>query len=457
MSAPPGGHPNPVFVSGSTLRHVMVMTATGSVGLVSIFIVDFISLYWVSRLGDPAITAAAGLGTTVLFLTVSINVGLSIAITAGVARLIGARRREEARRAAGASLAIMGGIGLLVTLVTIPLLPSFFHAMHATPDVAAMATRFLVITLPSNAVMVVGMGLAGLLRAVGDARRAMYVTLAGGVTTAIFDPILIIGLGLGLEGAAIAIVIARTSFILIGWWGAVRTHDLVEWPTLATIREDLPRFTGLAMPIVLTNIASPIALTFMTGVMASYGKETLAASAIIDRVVPMAFGVIFALSGSVGPILSQNWGAGRYDRVRRTLKDAFGFVVVYSVVTWLVLILARDAIPRFFGATGETADLVAFMCVLSGPVWICLGMLFVANSSFNNLGFPFYATAFNWGRATLGTIPFALGGAWLGGAKGAQLGFGLGAMIFGIAAVIVAFRTVRNLEARDAQVAAGGR
>jgi Na+-driven multidrug efflux pump len=89
--------------------------------------------------------------------------------------------------------------------------------------------------------MAVGMGFSGVLRAVGDASRAMYVTLAGGIVTAFVDPLLIFGLGLGVDGAAIAIVIARLVFLLVGFWGAVRVHDLVARPTARDAMADASR------------------------------------------------------------------------------------------------------------------------------------------------------------------------------------------------------------------------
>ena len=67
---------------------------------------------------------------------------------------------------------------------------------------------------------------------------------------------------------------------------------------------------------VLTNVATPVASGFVASVLARFGDETVAAIAIIDRLVPVAFGGVFAISGAVGPILAQNWGAGRFDRMR---------------------------------------------------------------------------------------------------------------------------------------------
>ena len=438
----------PRFVSGRTMRHVVVMTATGSIGLVAVFAVDLLSLLYISWLGVPALTAGVGLATIVSFFAISINVGLMIGTGALLSRALGARERDAARRLAGSACVHMVLTGLAVTFVMLPLLSLVLHFLGANVETLAVARRFLWITLPSNFLMALGMGFSAILRAVGDARRAMYVTLTGGIVTAALDPLLIFGLGLGVDGAAIATIVSRMVFIFVGWRGAVGVHRLVARPRLdAVIRDALPLF-AIAFPAILTNIATPIAGGFVTSVIARFGEEAIAASAIIDRLVPVAFGGLFALSGAIGPILGQNWGAGRFDRMRLILRDGVLFTAVYVAAMWLLLAAFRNLLVFAFNATGTGADLLAFFCLISGPMWFFVGLLFVANAAFNNLGFPLLSTAFNWSRATLGTIPFAAVAARYGRPEAILAAVALGSVLFGALAIVVAFRTVRVLERR---------
>ncbi|MFL5037888.1 MAG: MATE family efflux transporter [Microvirga sp.] len=429
------------------MRHVVVMTATGSVGLVAVFAVDLLSLLYISWLGRPALTAGVGLATIVLFFAVSINVGLMIAVGALVSRALGAGESGNARRLAGSACAHAVLAGAAVTLVLLPLLPSILTLLGANAETLPVARRFLWIVLPSNFLMALGMTFSGILRAVGDAKRAMYVTLSGGVVTAGLDPLLIFGLGLGIDGAAIATVVSRLIFVAVGAWGAVAIHRLVARPRFqATLRDARPLF-AIALPAILTNVATPIAGGFVTGVVARYGETVIAASATIDRLVPVAFGGLFALSGAIGPILGQNWGAGRFDRMRRSLRDGIVFTAAYVGAVWLLLIGVRHLLVAAFKATGPGADLLLFFCLVSGPMWFFIGLLFLANASFNNLGFPLLSTLFNWGRATIGTMPLAVIGARYAGPQGAIAAIGAGAFLFGTAAIATAFWTVRRLEA----------
>lgn len=442
-----------VFTEGSLLRHVAVMTATGSIGLMAIFFVDLLSLFYVSRLGDQSLKAAVGYASQILFLAMSINIGLTIAVAATVSRALGAGDRPRARRLAASGLAIAGLIAAVVAIGLFIFRGQILeHALHAQGNAGEVANQFLAIALPANIPMAVGMCLSGVLRATGDARRAMYVTLSGGAVTAVTDPLLIFGFGLGVYGAAWATVISRLVFLGVGAYGAVFIHDLVGRPDWRSIWRDMRPIMGIGLPSILANLATPVAAVYITRVISDFGEAAVAATATTDRVVPVAFGVIFALTGSIGPILGQNLGAKLMPRVRRALTDSFLLAVGYVLVAWAVLFLVSPWINWAFDATGENARLVTFFCRYGVSAWAFITCLFVANTAFNNLGFPLLATAFNWGRATLGTIPFATLGARLGGSEhgveGAMLGIAAGAAIFGLGAVIAAYWVTARLAKR---------
>jgi len=121
---------------------------------------------------------------------------------------------------------------------------------------------------------------------------------------------------------------------------------------------------------------------------------------------------------------------------------------VYVTLVWILLLALRGLITHAFNVTGLAADIVWFFCLISGPTWFFIGLLFLANASFNNLGFPILSTLFNWGRATLGTMPFALIGAHWAGPEGALVGVSAGAVVFGSAAIGWAFWTITRLAQR---------
>ena len=183
------------------------------------------------------------------------------------------------------------------------------------------------------------------------------------------------------------------------------------------MRRDFPPLARIGIPAILTNIATPVGNGYMTAAMAPYGDAAVAAWTIISRLVPVAFGGLFALSGAVGPVVGQNFGAHLYDRVRKALTDSLIVSTVYVVVVSAIILLAQHGIIRAFGVTGEAAGLVLLFCRYLAITFIFAGGLYVSNAAFNNLNYPALSTLLNWGRATLGTVPFVIAGAWIAGKR----------------------------------------
>ena len=432
------------FVTGNIVRHVVVMAGTGAIGLIAVFAVDLLNLFYISLLGQRPIAAAVGFAGVVGFFQTSVMIGLAIGVGAVVAHGIGAGATRAARHIAGSGLVLMVLTGLVVGLATVALVTPILDTLGASGEPRSLAERFLMISSPFLPLLAVGMCCSGLLRCAGDARRAMNVTLFAALTTAVMDPILIFGLHLGLPGAAISTVLSRCVLATLGWLGATRRHDLVASPSLRALAGDMATIVHVAFPAVLTNLATPVGAAYVTRSMAAFGPDAVAGQATIDRISPVAFGLIYALSGAVGPILAQNAGAGRLDRVRETLRDSFAFVLATVLAAWAILAAAQELMVRAFFASGVTAELVHLFCSWLAAGFLFTGALFVANAAFNNLGYPMLSTVFNWGRATLGTIPFVTYGAQFG-PPGLLVGQAAGSVIFGTLAVITAFRVVGRL------------
>jgi putative MATE family efflux protein len=435
----------PKFITGSLLRHILVMTGTGAFGLMAIFVGDLANLIFLSWLKDEAIVAAVGYGSSILFLTISIGIGLAIAATSLVSPALGAGQVELARRLTVHSCLATLIVALASSLLVWLSIPWALKMLGATGRTADLARTYLQILVPSLAPLALGMTLAGVLRSVGDARRAMNVTLIGAVVNIALDPLLIFGLGWGLEGAAIASVVSRFAVMGVGLYGVVSVHNLMGRPAWRPFLDDVRPIAAIAVPAILANIATPFSNAYVTAAISQDGDGAVAGWTTIGRVLPVAFGAIYALSGTIGPILGQNFGAGRTDRMREAFTLALKVTAAFTAVAWLVLALLAYPIAHSMHATGEAERLIVLYCRWLSPLFVFLGALFVANAAFNTLGRPKTSMVLNWGRATVGTVPFVMAGSHIGGAAGALVGHMVGGIAFGVLAVGLCYRMMDRL------------
>ncbi|WP_407648207.1 MATE family efflux transporter [Harenicola maris] len=437
------------------MRHITVMALTSSVGLMAVFVVDLVDMIFISMLGKEELAAAIGYAGAILFFTASFGIGMGIATGALVARALGQGDTELARRRAGASLIYGGGLGAIFAAIVWSYIVPLAGFMGARGETLDFAVGYLRIILPSLPFLMIGMIGGAILRAHGAARQAMMATVIGGVINAVLDPILIFGFDLELTGAALASVAARIGIASAALYPIFRHYGGVPRPSLGNLPGDLAALLAIALPAILTQLATPVGQAYVTRSMAPYGADAVAGMAIIARLTPVAFGVLFALSGAIGPIMGQNFGAHRIDRVRRSLINAVLFTAIVVCGMSALLYGLRAPLLALFQADGLTASLVLLFC---GPLALAFffnGLIFIGNATFNNLGHPYYSTWINWGRHTVGTIPFVLLGGWLFGAPGVLIGQAAGGVLFGLGAMWLARRVIAQAEQAKADAADG--
>lgn len=431
------------------MRHVVVMTASGSIGLSFLFLVDVLALFWISKLDQVVLIAAMGFAATIQFLAVSVSLGMMIAGVALVARNIGAGDAEEARRYATTTIVLSFGIQLVLATLTYIFRYELLALTGAEGEAQEVAAHFISITVFTLPLIAVGVACGGILRATGDAWRSMLVTLLPGVVVGCLDPILILGADLGVTGAAISQVLSRVVMITLGLTWMIHKHDLLARPTIPDLSRTLRPMMAIALPTIVTQASTPIGNWLLTLAMAPFGEEAVAGLTVALRLVMLVFGGIYGLSGAIGGIIGQNFGARRLDRVRRAYFDALVFCAGYTVVAWVLMATLVTVIIDAFGITGAGQGVVQVFCFVVTASFLFNGALFVAASCFNNLGKPLWATAANLFRDVALIYPLALvfGSVW--GATGVMMAPALANVIAGAGAALIALLLINRLLATN--------
>nr|WP_305814435.1 MATE family efflux transporter [Photobacterium leiognathi] len=421
------------------------MSGTGAIGLMALFLVDLLDMFFISLLGEVELAAAIGFAGTLVFFSTSISIGTSIAAGALVSRALGRNDREHAKSMATNVMLFAVLISVVMVSLMLWQLPLLLDLIGAKGHVAEAASQYLTILLPSAPLIAVSMAAGAALRGVGDARRSMIATLIGGAVNAVLDPLFIFGFSMGIQGATIASVFARLAVMLFSLYVVIYKHQLLAKPDFTGFKQAIPTVAKIAFPAILTNTATPIGNAVVTSNIAQFGENFVAGYAVIGRIMPVCFALVFSLSGAVGPIIGQNFGAERWDRIQLILRDAMIFTAAYCVVVSLALWAGQGYLISMFSLTGDAAEIVGVFCTFIAVTFIFNGALFVANAAFNNLNRPTWSTALNMGKATIGTIPFVLIGGHLAGASGVLIGQAVGSVVFGILGFTLIIQQVKKM------------
>ena len=438
------------FVTGSLMRHVVVMALSGTFGLMFTFLVDFLALWWIARLGREELIAAVGIAGTIQFAVISVSIGLMIGAVALVARNIGMGRRGDARRIATMATVLTTVVMTAVSLLVVVFRDPILRLSGAEGVVLDEAGRFLLVSLPSMPLIAIGMVTSSVLRAVGDAWRSMAVTMVGGAVAVVVDPLLIVWMGWGVTGAAVSIVLARLAMAALGLWYAIRVHDMLARPAFMDVTVFLSPYLGIALPAIATQVATPFGNWILTREIAGFGEGAVAGWGVVMRLTILAFGGIFALSGAIGGIIGQNYGAGRPDRVAEAYWSALKFCLAYTLAVWALMAALTGPIAGSFGLSAEGEGVVRAFTHFAAGSFVFTGALFVANATFNNLGRPLWSTWANWSRDGILMFPFAMGGAALAGAAGVVWAQAAANVIAGGVAAWIAWSYIRGLNRKAA-------
>ncbi|WP_150466816.1 MATE family efflux transporter [Francisella sp. SYW-9] len=433
------------FTQGSTLRHVIIMSLSTSIGLIAIFIVDLLDMFFLSILGEVELASAVGYAGTISFFTTSIAIGISIAMGALISRSIGEGKKHLAN-------CYLINIYLVTLIITIPIaiciwfyIPNLLMLIGAKGKTLEFATQYLQILIPSFPILALGIASSTALRAFGDAKFSMCSTLLGGLVNAVLDPIFIFSFSMNVKGAAIASVFARITILLVAFFTLLIKYKVSLTFNFNSFKKSLSPITKIALPAILTNITTPIGTAYTISEMSKYGDSAVAGMSVIGRLSPVAFAMVFAVSGAIGSIIGQNLGAKNIQRVKETLVQSFLFILVVVILVSLVLLCLNNYLVYLFNLTGDAARLMYLFTHFVSISYILVGAGFIANATFNNLGKSFYSFIINLLKATIFTIPFVYFGARLYGAEGILISQSLGSMILGLIAYIFAYRYIKTI------------
>ena len=410
------------LTKGSVKWHLVKLTIPTTCATFALITFNLADTYFVAKLGTNELAAISF--TFPVFMTLgSLNMGLGVGVSSVTARAIGQEDRYQVQRLTTDSLVLSLIVGLILLLAGLVTIKPIFTALSAGANILPLIRDYMEVFYLGSIVSSVFIVASAIMRASGNAIFPGLMMIVAAVINVVLDPVLIFGWSvfprLGMQGAALATVIAR-SIVLVATliFLCQKQMILFNMPKFKDILQSWRNILHIAIPTIATYLIKPISMGLIVSMIAFYGSEAVAGLGIASRLEGLALAVFMALSATVGPLVGQNWGAGKIYRVNQAFLLSIRFCLIWGGLIAIVLGLASPWLASHFDNNPDVVSVtVAYMA--SVPIsYAASGIIQISSSTFNAMGKPFPPVALMLAQTLILYVPLAAIGSRLFGING---------------------------------------
>lgn len=330
--------------------------------------------------GKEALAAVGGPAATLINLLVGFFVGLSSGATVIISQFYGADNKENVKKAVHTSIALSVAGGAVIMVLGLLFSRIALQAMNTPAEILELSTVYMRIyflgVIPS---LIYNMG-SGILRAVGDSKRPLYYLILSCLVNIVLDVLFVVGLNLGVAGVAIATSLSQVVSALMVLGALIRTQDsyklyLKEIRFHRTILEHIIR---IGLPAGLQSTMYSISNLIIQSSINSFGTDTVAAWTAYGKVDGIFWMILGAFGISITTFAGQNFGAGKIDRVRKSVRIC---LVMASLTSILLSVIVLGGGRIFFSLFTDDPNVVeiglSMMRVISPTyvTYVCIEIL----------------------------------------------------------------------------------
>ncbi len=306
--------------------------------------------FWLGKLGREALSAP-GVTWPIIGTFMALGMGFAAAGFAFVGQYIGAGEFKKAGRSAGALYSLMILFSTATALISLAILPYALRFMKVTPSLYPYAKTYAMIIFFGVPFAFTYMAFSALMRATGDTKTPMKITIITVFLNIILDPLLIFGVDpfprLGVAGAGIATVIANATGSAIGFY-LMFSGKVALKLTPSSLRPDFEfykRLFRVGLPSGIGQSANSFGFVVLTRIILGFGDVTYAAYVITTRLVNFLTSISRGISMAMGTMIAQNVGAGKFERAKRIAERTM--LINFTIASLAVLIIGIFRVPIF--------------------------------------------------------------------------------------------------------------
>ena len=387
--------------------------------------VGFIDALMISRIGLVAVTAV-GIANTILNVYLALFIALGVGASALIAQKIGAKRPDEAQKVTNQAVMLTLAVSLLLGIISIVFGESLLRVMGASEAVLQEALQFFMVVGGGALFMGLMTIFGSVLRATGDTKSPMKISVVVNIGNVVIDYILIFGLGpipaLGVLGTAIGTVLSRG----LGCWLLYRKVQQSESPVdhASVFNSGSYRpLVNLSIPATLERLVMRLGQVLYFGLIVSISAKTFAAHSIAGNIESFTYMPAYGLATAATTLVGNAVGAGESQQAKRYGYSAAKYGVIFMSLLGVVLFFGAPFFASLFTSDQEALRQIVIALRIDAFAQPGLAISLITTGALQGMGdtkSPLYSTAFGmWGIRVVGVIVLSkylglgIAGIWL--------------------------------------------
>ncbi|MDC7126588.1 MAG: MATE family efflux transporter [Spirochaetales bacterium] len=349
---------------------------------------NVVDAYFVGKLGTSQMAAVS-----VVFPIGTVLLGIGLLFGAGAAsylsRLLGGKNYEEANRCASTALfssLITGGIIIILSLI---FLTPLLRLLGATETIMPFSKEYAVIFIAGLIINLFNITTNNIITAEGATNISMMAMGLGCILNIILDPILILALGLGVRGAAIATLISRSVTAVIYLFYILGSKSVFHFRFKHfTVKASLySEILKMGMPMLIFQLLTSLSLSLTNSLASSFGDSAIAALGVVTRIMALWSMSIFGFLKGFTPFAGFNYGAGKMDRVKEAIKTSVVWSTIFCFIVSAIMIIFSRQIISWFAKSDPAAISIGTKALTANAItFLVFGFTAVYSNLFIGLG-----------------------------------------------------------------------
>jgi len=323
--------------------------------------------------------AAVGASFPVIFVLISMIIGLAMGVTIIISQYFGAGNIEKVRRAIDTMFITLFFASIITTIAGILFSEEIFRLLNLPEDIMPQALSYLNIYLLGMVGFFGFNGVSAVLRGLGDSMTPLWFLIISTITNIILDILFIVVFKMGIEGVAYATIISQGGAFITAIFWLNKNHKVIRFSfrNLVFDREIFKLGNKIGLPSGLQHTFVALGMMAIMGIVNSFGTDVIAAYSAASRLDAIAVIPAMILSQALATFVGQNMGAQKPERVRTGLIATIKITILVTIITTAIVVLFGSFFMKAFTSDSEVIRIGNEYLTIVSLFYILFAMMFI--------------------------------------------------------------------------------